>query len=148
MPLMPPARRSWDDHQIELKAGNTTVKWPPTGRKVLIADQKLLQWDYVAMRLEEQIHSTRYTSITRQILLNKCNMLAVPGTPNLNHSVDDEEHWFARKAKQLAILPLPGRSSSTSAICWLYHEHPILTILLMTRKIGVQGNLTYTKPCY
>ncbi|KAK3581220.1 hypothetical protein CHS0354_024763 [Potamilus streckersoni] len=81
MPLFPPARREWqEDTAIHIPIGSSVLTWPPKGWKRMNSDQKLLQWEYASMLLENSIEKPLLLSLNRGVLLDKFNMLALPGT--------------------------------------------------------------------
>ncbi|KAJ8300441.1 hypothetical protein KUTeg_021960 [Tegillarca granosa] len=81
MPLLPPARRSWTEKQITLVLHGCSLNWPPTNWKTLSPDRKLLTWEYAAMRLENALNPEEVNiTSSRGDLLDKYNMLALPGT--------------------------------------------------------------------
>ncbi|KAK3606663.1 hypothetical protein CHS0354_021186 [Potamilus streckersoni] len=81
MPLFPPARREWqEDTAIQIPIGSSVLPWPPKGWKRMNSDQKLLQWKYASMLIENSIEKPLPLSLNRGVLLDKFNMLALPGT--------------------------------------------------------------------
>jgi len=84
---MMPARRNWEREET-LKITESTVVWPPKGRKLMSSDQKKLIWEHAAMTLESTSNSLN--NINRSDLLVKYNMLALPGTS------EDDKHSECR----------------------------------------------------
>ncbi|KAL3875673.1 hypothetical protein ACJMK2_033602 [Sinanodonta woodiana] len=81
MPLFPPARREWqDDTVITIPTGSSRLLWPPKNWKQMSPDQKLLQWEYASIIVENSIDKPLPSSLNRGVLLDKFNMLALPGT--------------------------------------------------------------------
>lgn len=96
MPLFPPARREWQDEAaIQIPIGSSVLPWPPKGWKRMNPDQKLLQWEYASMILENSFEKTLPLSLNRGVLLDKFNMLALPGT---SVPMTTEQHLIYRKA--------------------------------------------------
>ena len=77
MPLFPPARRNWEKTVTFAYAGKT-LEWPPQNWIRMTPDQKLLNWEYAAMSLEQA--SGMSSVVDRGDLLDKYNFLALPGT--------------------------------------------------------------------
>ena len=77
MPLFPPARRNWEKTVTFAYAGKT-LEWPPQNWIRMTPDQKLLNWEYAAMSLEQA--SGMSSVLDRGDLLDKYNFLALPGT--------------------------------------------------------------------
>ncbi|KAL3871527.1 hypothetical protein ACJMK2_025861 [Sinanodonta woodiana] len=81
MPLLAPARRDWKkEMQFTITEGSTVIHWPPEGWTKMTPDQKLLTWEYAAMTLETGAGSRMNPALERSYLLDKFNMLALPGT--------------------------------------------------------------------
>lgn len=82
IPLFQPARREWlESHSISIKAGSTTITWPPTDWKDLSGDSKLLQWEVSAYKLCEATREpAAVVKMSRSELLDRFNFLALPGT--------------------------------------------------------------------
>ncbi|KAL3889767.1 hypothetical protein ACJMK2_002095 [Sinanodonta woodiana] len=96
MPLFPPARREWqDDTVITIPTGSSRLLWPPKNWKQMSPDQKLLQWEYASMIVENYIDKPLPSSLHRGALLDKFNMLALPGT---SVPIITEEQLINRKA--------------------------------------------------
>jgi len=88
MPLCPPARRNWTRRNtLDLDVGGTTIQWPPKDFETMTPDQKLLSWEYMAMRIEEQGQG-KFPTKPRQLLLDTYNFLALPGTRKSSDNQD------------------------------------------------------------
>ncbi|KAK3576866.1 hypothetical protein CHS0354_012919 [Potamilus streckersoni] len=102
MPLFPPARRECqEDTANQIPIGSSMLPWPPNGWKWMNPDQKLLQWEYVSMLLENSIEKPLPSSLNRGVLLDKFNMLALPGT---SVPMTAEQHLIYRKGQLLQLL--------------------------------------------
>ena len=81
MPLVAPARRAWGDDQVVLPVqGNSTLRWPPQKWKTFTRDQKLRAWEFAALTLERGESAEVQIPLSRGELLDKYNMLGLPGT--------------------------------------------------------------------
>lgn len=79
MPLLPPARRNWEeDEVIVLPARLPVPLWPPKKWSSYTADAKLLLWETTATALALQDG----IDIDRGEILDTYNFLALPGTAN------------------------------------------------------------------
>ncbi len=98
MPLMPPARREWNQTTVELQSGShPSIVWPPKGWSHMSADQRLLQWEFAAMTLERGSKGN-LPEVDRAFLLDKYNMLALPGTKPITKAEEDSSP-FDKKAR-------------------------------------------------
>ena len=80
MPLCPPGRRNWTEEGVlTVEVGVRNISWPPIGYKQMTPDEKLLAWEYVSMRLQEEAEG-KFPRMSRQLLLDTYNFLALPGT--------------------------------------------------------------------
>ena len=68
MPLVPPARRSWDRDEV-LKLEGTTISWPPHGWKKMSSDQRKLTCEFAATTIE--LKTVSFNAINRTDLLDK-----------------------------------------------------------------------------
>ncbi|VDI79098.1 Hypothetical predicted protein [Mytilus galloprovincialis] len=87
MPLFPPARRDWTGEvQVKLPGEVLTKDWPPQGWKEMTPDTKKLNWEFISFQYEQV--SNHPTVPSRAGLLDKYNMLALPGTSPHNKIKD------------------------------------------------------------
>ncbi|KAL3876487.1 hypothetical protein ACJMK2_034330 [Sinanodonta woodiana] len=81
MPHLAPACRDWKkEMQFTITEGSSVIHWQPEGWTKMTLDQNLLTWDYAAMTLETGAGSRMNPALERTYLLDKFNMLALPGT--------------------------------------------------------------------
>jgi len=80
----PPARRAWDqDQATTITVKDLSIKWSPSGCKKLSPENKVLQAQFAAVSIYQQI--TNSTNIDRDILIPTYNFLILPKS-NFRHS--------------------------------------------------------------
>ena len=86
MPLFPPAKREWGTRTVNIPSERTSITWPPTDWRSMTADQKLMQWEFVAMSLHTADKDR--PRLERTELLAHYNMMALPGSAVTNQPAD------------------------------------------------------------
>ena len=78
MPLFPPAKREWRTQTVHIPSERTSIEWPPKDWRSMTADQKLMQWKFVAMSLHTADKDR--PRLERTELLAHYNMMVLPGS--------------------------------------------------------------------
>ena len=79
MPLIPPARRNWDqDEAVTLQGRQTSLKWPPRGWRTFTAERKLQCFEHASALLDSDLSGFPVSS--KKDLLDRYNFLALPGS--------------------------------------------------------------------
>ena len=79
MPLIPPARRNWDqDEVVSLRGRNTSLKWPPKGWRTFTAVRKLQVFEHASGLLDSDV--TGFPVTSKSDILDKYNFLVLPGS--------------------------------------------------------------------
>lgn len=75
MTVCPPARRDWtSNNRLEIECNRQEVLWPPSNRRILTADQRLMTHEYRALLLERR-RSPDSPQFSRKALLEKYSFL-------------------------------------------------------------------------
>ncbi|KAH3772759.1 hypothetical protein DPMN_174105 [Dreissena polymorpha] len=80
LPLLPPARREWNDVPVNSIKITPTISWPPAEWTCWAPDQKTLYYEFVAMTLHAHT-----TPLPRSLLRARYNFLALPGSLDLQN---------------------------------------------------------------
>ena len=76
MPLFPPAKLEWETRSVNIPSKKTSVEWPPKDWRSMTPDQKLMQWEFVAMTLNtaNKDHARlERTELQHDGITGKCN---------------------------------------------------------------------------
>ena len=103
MPLIPPARRNWDqDEVVTLKGRQTTLKWPPRGWRSFTADRKLQVTEHASALLDSD--ASGFPVSSKQDIKDRYNFLALPGSaPRQKTPKSGMRHGNYHQLKDIAL---------------------------------------------
>ena len=89
MPLVPPARRNWDqDEVVTLQGRQTSLKWPPRGWRTFTAERKLQCFEHTSALLDSDLSGFPVSS--KKDLLDRYNFLALHGSAPRQQTLKSE----------------------------------------------------------
>ena len=102
MPLVPPARRNWDqDEVVTLQCRQTSLKWLPHGWRTFTAERKLQCFEHASALLDFDLSGFPISS--KKDLLDRNNFLALPGSaPRQQTAKSGRRHGNSTQLRDIA----------------------------------------------